>query len=77
MTQTAISPEAKQKRDIEAFMRHIQRQRAAMTEIGSMIANTANRISMRTHEKAPADPIKKARRKSQRRARAITRRNGK
>ncbi len=72
-----LSPAARERRDLESFMRHLQRQRAAHIEISSMIANAIGRVSMRGRPKAPADPVVKARRKVQRRARAITRRTRK
>jgi hypothetical protein len=75
MPSTQLSPAARERRALESFVRHLQRQRAAHAQISAMIANAIGRVSMSRWDKPPTDPVVKARRKAQRRARAITRRS--
>jgi hypothetical protein len=77
MTNAQLSPEQRRQRDLQALVRHMQRQRVAFAEISGMIANAVDRVNPRGRDKAPADPVVKATRKAQRRARAVTRRTRK
>ncbi len=77
MTKAQLSHEQRQQRDLQALVRHMQRQRVAFAEISGMIVNAVDRVNPRGRDKAPANAVAKAKRKAQRRARAITRRNRK